>query len=91
MGDAGLYTCSTFAGPESRDVSVSFTLFVYRAITFQGTKDIQTGTEGDEKAVIRCEADAHHRKLEFSWQLNGRAIRNFNNKGRCDTLVTMIY
>ncbi|XP_022663215.1 neural cell adhesion molecule 1-A-like isoform X2 [Varroa destructor] len=81
MGDAGLYTCSTFAGPESRDVSVSFTLFVYRAITFQGTKDIQTGTEGDEKAVIRCEADAHHRKLEFSWQLNGRAIRNFNNKG----------
>ena len=73
MADVGQYTCSTIA--DSKEVSVSFTLFVYKAITFHGTKDIQAATEGDLKAVIRCQADAH-KKPEFSWSLNGRAIRS---------------
>lgn len=68
--DKGSYTCSSPERPEE----ASFNLLVYRAISFEGTPDKQSGTEGKD-FVLKCDAQAGT-KLIVSWKKDSQNIRN---------------
>lgn len=68
--DKGTYTCTA---PDQGDTT-SFDLIVYRAITFEGTPDVQQGTEGDE-FTLKCSAQAEQKPV-VSWTRDSKPISN---------------
>ncbi|KAH7952105.1 hypothetical protein HPB52_018659 [Rhipicephalus sanguineus] len=70
--DKGTYTCSAPAQAEE----ISFNLIVYRAITFEGTPQLQQGTEGED-FTLQCSAQAEQKPV-VSWTRDSMSI--INNK-----------
>ncbi|KAL1441228.1 hypothetical protein MTO96_008652 [Rhipicephalus appendiculatus] len=68
--DKGTYTCSAPAQGEE----ISFNLIVYRAITFEGTPQLQQGTEGED-FTLQCSAQAEHKPV-VSWTRDSKSIVN---------------
>lgn len=68
--DKGTYTCSA---PEQGE-EVSFNLIVYRAITFEGTPQLQQGTEGED-FTLQCSAQAKQKPV-VSWTRDLKSIVN---------------
>lgn len=68
--DKGTYTCSAPAQGEE----ISFNLIVYRAITFEGTPELQQGTEGED-FTLKCSAQADQKPV-VSWTRGSKSITN---------------
>ncbi|XP_064470645.1 hemicentin-1-like [Ornithodoros turicata] len=68
--DKGRYTCASLS--DGNDVF--FNLTVYRAITFEGTEEIQSAPEGQD-FTLKCQVDAET-KPDVSWNRNGAPIKD---------------
>lgn len=68
--DKGRYTCSSLT--DSTDVSLNLT--VYKAISFGGTMDEQSGTEGQD-FTLKCHVDAES-KPDVSWNRGSAAVKD---------------
>ncbi|CAN7982648.1 unnamed protein product [Ixodes hexagonus] len=68
--DKGGYTCSSPVQGEE----ATFNLVVYRAITFEGTPDKQSGSEGED-LLLKCNAQAESKPF-VSWNRDSKTIKN---------------
>lgn len=68
--DKGSYTCSS----PNQGEEATFNLVVYRAITFEGTPDKQSGSEGED-FLLKCNAQAESKPF-VSWNRDSKTIKN---------------